>query len=240
MAFWSRKTEPKPEPPPPPPPSGTLTGGDVQRLLEASCARAAQAIILSSDSGTTYNGRFRELRGDTLTLVISSAERPAINVLAMCVVTFNHGSKARVFLSSVLGAESSQGEHVYILQVPGEMAGADGRFAMRVPVGDGHGVTAEVQHEGRRLAARALDISLTGVQLELPDDPGLAVDGRIAVHLRSGGAAITLEGLVRRASGGRYGVFFPETVTEGGRVDAPDALVTIVRDLERHWQLSRD
>lgn len=241
MAFWNRRSEQKPEPEPQTrvASSSTLVGDDVRRLLEGCCMRTASAIILCSDVGATYNGRFHELVGDTITVNIASSHPPAIKLLSMCVITFNQGTRARVFLSSVVGAETVGDRHSLVIQVPNEMVGAEGRFAFRVPVLDPHLATVEFERGGVSTPAEAVDVSLTGIQVELPEDDLFAIDEEVSVHMRVGAVTQSMRGIVRRCSGRRCGVFFPETVHEGGRVEAPEALVTIVRDLERIWLQER-
>lgn len=238
MAFWNRRTDDDDTAQPEEKPSeGVLGKRDVRNLIEACVARRATAVVLCSDVGATYNGRFSAINNDVVHIEISSPDPLAIKVLSLCVVTFNHGTKARVFLTSLLGADRDPGSQKLLVQVPTEMAGAEGRFAFRVPVLDEGLFQVTLRHGAMEVDAQPIDLSLTGLQVEVPEgtDLGVRIDDTIQVELEHGKYRITLDAIVRRIIGRRYGLFFPASVRSGGRVEPPVTLVNLVRELEQLW-----
>lgn len=236
MAFWNRRAE-EDATSSPAPPAASLASRDVRNLIDACCARKAAVVVLCSDVGMTYNGRFQELRDDVIHIEVLTADPPAIKLLSLCVVTFNHGTRARVFLASVLGAELVGNTNRLMVQLPTEMIGAEGRFAFRVPVLDQAVFRVLVQHRGGELEVQPIDLSLTGIQIEVPEGRALdaAIDDPVVVSLDHPKHKITLGAVVRRTAGRRYGLFFPDTVQVGGRVDPPETLMALVREVELLW-----
>ncbi len=88
---------------------------------------------------------------------------------------------------------------------------------------------------GRRHAARALDVSLTGLLLEAAADaPSWPVGTSLSLELQLGDDAVRLAALVHRCQGRRCALLFPSVVADGD-IAAPGTLRRMVRELERHW-----
>lgn len=113
---------------------------------------------------------------------------------------------------------------------------SDRRVGFRVPLTDGD-LDVSVKTTSKTVAAKALDLSLTGILLELPEHT-LAADRQCTVTLSLNNHSVVLAATTIRTEGNIAAMHFPTTV-HGGELDPPDELVTIYRSLEQAWLKSR-
>jgi hypothetical protein len=91
-----------------------------------------------------------------------------------------------------------------------------------------------VADDNRQLSLQVFDISYHGIGIEFSSnvDPELPIESRHQLHLSLGGNSATLQAVVRHHEGRHYGLFFPETVDEGGSAST-DSYTQIVKEVER-------
>lgn len=113
---------------------------------------------------------------------------------------------------------------------------SDRRVGFRVPLFDAE-LDVSVQTSRGTVAAKALDLSLTGILLEVPEQ-SLEPDKHCTVTLSLNDHSVILSATPIRTEEKLAAIHFPTTV-RGGELDPPDELVSIYRSLELAWLKSR-
>lgn len=222
--------------------SETIRGARIQDVLDVACNTHAPVFVASADvslPASVHRGTFRAMRDGVVVVHLDGPSAAEELANSTCVATFRHGSRVRSFLVPVVGTDLLGTTRVVLLGAPTEILGADARTAFRVPMLDPTWVTIRVRHAGATMPAKALDLSLTGTQLELEEASVLALRDVVTVDLARGSHSVRLEGEIRRACGTRYGIFFRSVLRGSGRVEPPEALISIVREVERLWLQER-
>jgi hypothetical protein len=122
-------------------------------------------------------------------------------------------------------------------QVRSPDAQSNQRRSFRVPVLAGSGLRVTITSaDRRRRNGEALDISFTGLLLELTDsdDPNWPIGTPLQVELRLKNDVIHIKALVHRRPKRNYGLLFPDVVSNGN-INPPEALRHIAAALERYW-----
>jgi len=154
----------------------------------------------------------------------------SLEVGATTAIRFPFAGKSAGFTTRVLElAETDDGGLRLRLEVPEAVRTDEQRTAVRVPIADGM-VAAAIVEEEKPIRVSPLDISLSGMAIELgPDTPlELAVGHRRLIALKLGSLKVLLEVEVRRQDGARFGVAFIL------RDERPAALVKMVTKLQYH------
>ena len=94
-------------------------------------------------------------------------------------------------------------------------------------------LTVTLERRGISAAAQPVDLSLTGILVELPEGD---FDGArsITVTLRRDGERARLRARVVRRNGALMALHFPSCVSNG-ELDPPEELLAIYRSLEQDW-----
>ena len=124
-----------------------------------------------------------------------------------------------------------------VLIIRSDFVAADRRRAFRVPVLRDSGLRVELRtNDGHTWRAEAVNLSVTGILVELPtaEAPALAIGATVTVRLTLGNDTIEIQGEVNRREQRAVGLSFAETLVRA-KVAPPPALAAIVRSLERHW-----
>ena len=111
------------------------------------------------------------------------------------------------------------------------------RRSFRVPVLSSSELRVTVTAaDRRRRTAQALDISFTGLLLELSEteDPNWPVWTPLQLELRHKNEVVHIKTLVHRRPKRHYGLLFPDVVSNGN-INPPETLRRMVAALERHW-----
>lgn len=110
------------------------------------------------------------------------------------------------------------------------------RHSFRVMLWDDVELHTSLVLGGSNLMVKALDLSLTGIQVECPlgSDPNLREGDELKVELGFEGSLITLGAAVRRKNRSRYGLFFQDSV-RGEQIIPPPELTDIIMELQRQW-----
>lgn len=180
-------------------------------------------------------GHMRAVRDSIVVLDLEPTTLPEELAGTTCVVTFRQGSRVRAFLVPVQGVEHLGDVKQLLLEVPTEILGADARTAFRVPILDPLWVSVRLRVGKAWMRADPVDLSLSGVQVDLPDGHGLQVDDTVLVDLSRDHRSVRLQGEVRRVGTNRCGLFFASVLLKDGVLDPPEDLIGIVRELERIW-----
>lgn len=110
------------------------------------------------------------------------------------------------------------------------------RIGFRVPLIDAD-LDVSVKTSTGTAAANALDLSLTGILLEVPEQT-LEADQHCTVTLRLNDQSAVLAAVTIRTKGNLAAMHFADTM-HGSELDPPNELVSIYRSLELAWLKSR-
>jgi hypothetical protein len=221
-------------------PPVVLEEGDLFAAVRESCTFRAPATIFLKDTGVVCKARFASHVVTTITFDVSD-ELETAHLGQVCAISFAHGEKPLLFLTTVVDyCERQPGRPAQlVVSLPSVIVGVEKRGTFRVRVVDpAHGLDLEVTTEdGKTWSPRLVDLSLTGMQIAFPTrEPELTVYSRVNVLLRlkKTDLCCQLRGVVRRRDGKRYGLFFPEAV-RGGEICPPEALRKLVEAVEQLW-----
>ena len=214
-----------------------LTSEQQRDVFSQCCAARSPAVLLCGETGTTYQGRFTKLTRTNVVFLLSipSSELVVAPLSVFC-VTFNQGGRARVFLAPLVGVDRSGPVALVALELPDQIATAEGRVSFRVPVTATSGLLVRLTtDEGLTLQPGAVDLSTSGVQVCLEEaDPALSIGAAVRVQLAHSARYASISAVVRRREGNRYGLSFPQSIREGELVPPPE-LSQILRSIEAHW-----
>ncbi len=112
---------------------------------------------------------------------------------------------------------------------------SDLRAGFRVPIPRDGGIKACVSDGKMIWLVRILDISLSGILVELQGHAReLPLNTDLRVELEYATKCVDLRGVARRRNGSRYGISFTDTF-RWGKLEPPDSLMVIVKQLETTW-----
>jgi hypothetical protein len=216
----------------------------VARVLRDVCMAGTPALLFSAEAAEHAQVRFVSLGPEVVTLEIDGQRADAVfRPLSMCSVAFNHERRSRVFLAVVQCQEEPRPGHGPQVQLrrPQQIATSAGRMNFRVPVFAESGLMLELRlRDGRSVAPRALNLSYSGMLVDLPpgQGPRIRVGDEMIVRMGIDGTRFETEALVRRCDAPRHALVFPALFD---RVDfePPDELARIIRALEAHWLRQR-
>lgn len=249
MAFWSRdeaaqRAAGAAEASAPRSPHLVVEEEDVARVLRDVCMAGAPALLFSAEAAEHAQVRFVSLGPEVVTVEIDGQRADAVfRPLSTVSVAFNHERRSRVFLAVVQCQDEPRPGHGPQVQLrrPRQIATSAGRMNFRVPVFAESGLRVELcLQDGRRMEPRALNLSYSGMLVELPAGPGprIRVGDEMIVRLGIDGTRFETEALVRRCDSPRHALVFPSLFD---RIDfePPDELARILRALEAHWLRQR-
>ena len=113
--------------------------------------------------------------------------------------------------------------------------GHEQRAGFRVPLTSASGLTTRIAVGRTRFTVRVLDISLSGILVELPAQVHeLIMESLVEVTMELANKSATLKGIVKRRIDNKYGIMFPDCQIDG-ELDPPGSLLVIVKAIERSW-----
>jgi hypothetical protein len=134
---------------------------------------------------------------------------------AFCVASFAYGARPHLFTTRVrLVVPEPDGARV-VVERPRAIPCVESRIAVRLAVDPNAPLYVRVGTAAGPVDARALDLSLCGIRLELDGSRTLASGERVEVELVLAEVQLRLRGIVRRVEAPRYGIYFPDAITEG-------------------------
>ncbi len=217
---------------------------EITRILRTCRDAGVWLEAMRKETGQVRLGRIEHVAPEAVTLELQPAP-PAVTypTLSLCIVTANHEGRTLLFLSPVWGFHPARAPGLadrLVLGLPEQAINEDVRSAFRVPVRSQSGLDARlVLEDASAWPIEPVNVSVSGMLFRFPrsEHPELAVGNTVLVRVQLDDEPLEIRGEVRRAGGGRYGVFFPESL-KAGEVDPPEALRRLVRRLELDW-LSR-
>lgn len=211
---------------------------NILNTLGVLCREQLPVALMSRDLLVVCHGRFTDLGEDALTLAFDI--RPAglgFSPPAFCIGSFNLESRPHLFTTRVKRNPEieSDGPSVLQVEIPGAMRWPESRMAVRLPVPPSAPLRMRVRSATAEFEVSARDISLCGalVQCVGDDAPLLSAGERIAVELELNGQTVQMPAIIRRRAPPRYGLYFPNSVTEG-RLDPPRAWRKMIDAVARY------
>lgn len=214
---------------------------DSRAIVTDCCTEQVPVVIVCWPQGSIVQGSFVRLDGTALEFALGAPlAGPPCPALAVANVSFNFRARARVFLAPVLGMQPTERGALLRVRLPDQIAGAEARLSFRVPVGPESGIESQVRTAGGdSIPARALNLSVSGILIEVPRAAGveLAVGASVTLRLEHEGRPVVVEAVVRRRDGERYGLHFPGSLEREDIGDAR-AIRELIARLERRWHES--
>jgi hypothetical protein len=204
---------------------------DAERMrvvLQEACNMAVPIALMSRDLLAGLQGVFASLQDDTLTLKFpavptESAFRPP----AFCVASFAYGARPHLFTTRVRHVALAHDGALMMVERPRAIPCVESRIAVRLAIDPNAPLVVRVGSAAGPMDARALDLSLCGVRVELDGSRVLQAGERVEVELVLGEDRMRLRGIVRRVDPPQFGIYFPDAITEG-QLTPPAVLRRIV------------
>ncbi len=206
---------------------------DALPVLRRHCLRSTPATVRPMADNTVFSATFSSCSTTAVKLDLEGRTPVAFPTSGMCSVVFCHGVTTYHFMASVLEPSSTAQA---VLAIPTQIA-VERRSSLRVPIKAGLHIELKTG-DGRRIAARPQNLSLSGVFVGFaPDeDPGLSVHERISVELRLAHESASVDGWIRRHVGNSYGIAF--SPVESAKTSEPPAALRRVYTALRQREIS--
>lgn len=209
--------------------------GDAMMVLgRLQMARDSPVSLIAAHMSLSCAGRLRSASSDGV--VVEIAHPPETTLRGSIVaVSFAAADSMTGFVSQVTDvADASDGALLVTLAVPGRLQAGDRRSTVRVPVPP-NTVSATIVQGTARGAARAIDLSLLGILIELDEERAatLRVGDRVVLRLTLGQIQLLVDAEVRRRDGRRFGLLFQ---TNG---EPPERMTKIMWKLQKLRMPSR-
>ncbi|MGH1347571.1 MAG: PilZ domain-containing protein [Nannocystales bacterium] len=199
-------------------------------VLQVACLSKTPVALMAAHMSLSCTGRFRSASSDGV--VVELPNPPDGTLLgSSAAVTFPSGGGTKGFASEVIGVDKTpEGETLATLALPEQLTAATRRSAVRVPVPPDTLVAAVVQGDGVRGNVVPIDISLTGILVELDAlrAQRVSVGAHLSLRIALGSLELLLQCEVRRKDGRRMGLLI---ITDG---PPPKRMAKIM------WRLQQD
>lgn len=106
------------------------------------------------------------------------------------------------------------------------------RAAYRIRLPDPCELRVSVRHDEKEHAVTLVNISQTGISLNVKEDLCLNMEDRVIVRLEFNDIVETLRASVRRRNGSNYGLLFIDSF-HGEEIRPPERLAKIIMELQR-------
>lgn len=197
--------------------------------LQAACASDSNASLLAAHMSLSCAGRLRS--ASTAGVVIEIPNPPMSDVTLLgstAAVSFPVGLQMAGFVARIVEIRlSADGALMATLELPESLQMGDRRAAVRIAVPRGT-LTAAIVDGGTRIAVRAIDVSLTGILIELDKRQldAVKVGATLTLSLRLDAHEIVVDAEVCRRDGLRFGLRY---VTEDG---PPSGMADVIYALQ--------
>lgn len=209
---------------------------EVLGRLQAACASDTHASLLAAHMSLSCAGRLCSATAGGVVIEIPNPPTSDVTLLgSTAAVSFPVGSMMAGFVARIREIQvTPEGALVATLDLPERLQLGDRRAAVRIPV-PRDTLTAAIVGPRTRTPARAIDISLTGILLELDKRHLAAIESASTVTLSLGLGAreIVVRAEVCRRDGLRFGLRY-EAV--GG---PPEGMAKLIFDLQERRRPKR-
>jgi hypothetical protein len=215
----------------------SLNPGIVAILEECSSYRTP-ALILNPKLNLVFHAHFVEVSKDSITVNLANNVVNDADLwlkIPRLFISFSHNGNCCAFFAEVMEYrdKSTVLSPALKLKVSSKIIGMESRMSYRVPIGEKFAPSVRMfTKEGRVFLPKPIDLSYTGILIEFDkkEDPNFQPSDEVRLELRLDKYLIQLKAVVKRRDGNRYGLFFPEIVTQHG-INPPQALQKIVASL---------
>ena len=204
-------------------------------ILKECCSYRVPALILNPELGLVFHSYFFEVSKDSVTLNLINNIGRWLKTPRLF-ISFSHNGNCCAFFAEIMEYQdkSSLYSPALKLKLSSKIIGMESRMSHRVPIeGKFTPLVRLFTKEGGVHLPKPIDLSLTGILVEFnkAEDPDFLPSDELRLELRLDEYAIQLKAVVKRRDGRRYGLFFPEIVTNHG-LHSPQTLRKIVAFLE--------
>jgi hypothetical protein len=196
--------------------------------LQAACASDTNASLLAAHMSLSCAGRLRSASQAGVLVEIPNPPMSDVTLLgSTAAVSFPTGTKMAGFVARIIEIQlTPEGSLVATLELPDRLQVGDRRSAVRIPVPRGSLATV-ILHGGTRTPARAIDISLTGILIELDRRHLDSIGGTVTLSIALGAREIVVDAEVCRRDGLRLGLRYL------GGDTPPDGMADIIDELQQ-------
>ncbi|MEM6993442.1 MAG: PilZ domain-containing protein [Myxococcota bacterium] len=177
--------------------------------LQAACASDTNASLMAAHMTLSCAGRLRSATSDGVVVEVPNPPTSETTILgSTAAVSFSIGEQMAGFVSEIIALSAAEdGTLMATLRLPEQLQVGERRSAVRIPVPRGT-LRAAFMRDGSPDLVEAVDISLTGILLELP--PGLAeaqrVGSTVSLRLTLDRTVVLTDAEVCRRDGNRFGL----------------------------------
>lgn len=198
--------------------------------LQVACANDTPASLRAAHMSLSCAGRLHSASAAGLIVELPNPPTDDVALIGSAVaLSFPVGAKIASFASEITEAQSGRdGSILATLHLPDALQVDDRRAAVRIPVPRG-ALNATILRDDRREAVRAIDISLTGILIELggTQPASVEVGGSLTVGLTLGEHDLVVETKVCRRDARRFGLQY---VSNGG---PPRKLARVIYEIQK-------
>lgn len=179
-------------------------------LLQVACNSDTPVAVMAAHMSLSCSGRLRSV--STAGVVVEIPNPPdGVLLGSTAAVTFPSNDGTKGFVSPITTVETGPaGETLATLALPDRLRAGTRRSAVRVPVPPGTLTALLVQGDGVRGKVRPVDISLSGILIEMDAlrAQRLEVGAAVSLRVALGSFELLLSCEVRRKDGRRLGLLF--------------------------------
>ncbi len=204
-------------------------------MLQVACLSKTPVAVMAAHMSLSCTGRLCSASSDGVVLELPNPPDGTL-LGSSAAVTFPSGDGTKGFVSEIIAVEKPPGgPTVATLTLPEQLRAGTRRSAVRIPVPPETLTAAIVHGDGVRGTALPVDISLTGILIELDAlrAQRVAVGAQISLRIALGSLELLLNCEVRRKDGRRLGLLI---VTDG---PPPKRMAKIMWRLQQDRLLSR-
>jgi len=204
-------------------------------VLQVACLSKTPVAVMAAHMSLSCTGRLCSASSEGVVVELSNPPDGTL-LGSSAAVTFPSGDGTKGFVSEVTGVDKTAGgDTIATLALPDQLRAGTRRSAVRIPVPPETLTAAIVQGDGVRGPAVPIDISLTGILIELDAlrAQRVAAGAHLSLRIALGSVELLLECEVRRKDGRRLGLLI---LTDG---PPPKRMAKIMWRLQQDRLLSR-
>ncbi len=198
-------------------------------LLQVACSSKTPVSLMAAHMSVSCTGRLCSASDDGVLIEIPNPPDGTL-LGSTAAVTYPSNDGTKGFVSEITAVDTGQGPAggtnggtngaIVTLAIPARLQAGTRRSAVRVPVPPGSLTAAIVQGEGVRGGVQPVDISLSGLLIEMDAlrAQRVEVGAVLSLRLTHGSLELLLQCEVRRKDGRRFGLLFDTAGPVAGRM----------------------